>query len=187
MRDGCIQADKALGHGASCGECPFSVCHLDEKEWASEQARWPVRMLLMWYRGKDIPEIASAIGTSKDTVRRSLDELHPEKWGTRWLGWWHRMLVKRNAEGRPVTELERIFKLAEQQISVIIKEESGRSSQQSDNQVVADAQGLPQELLETPDFERWHKLVREMWWIMDGDPWVMAEGGAPGTPSEDTR
>jgi len=172
IRDGCIEADKLLGNGATCGECPFDQGHVDEKEWASEQARWPVRMLRMWYQGKDIAEIASAIGTSKSTVRRSLDEFRPEKWGNDWFEWWRGMLVKRNVEGRPIAELERILKLNKQQISAIIKEESGRSSQQSDNQAVLDEQSLPQGLLNTPEFERWHKLA----WGRCGGSWTVTPG-----------
>ena len=177
IRDGCIEADKLLGNGSTCGECPFDQCHVDEKEWASEQAHWPVRMLLMWYQGKDIAEIASAIGTSKGTVRRSLNEFRPEKWGNDWLEWWRRMLFRRKTEGMSMSELERISKLNEQQISAIIKEESGGSSQKRNKRLVGSVLTLPQELLNTPDFERWHKLARGMWWVMDGDPWVMAEGG----------
>ena len=193
MRDGCSEADKTLGHKASCVECSFDQCHLDDKDWASGEARWPIRMLLMWYEGKGIQDIATKIGVSEDTVRRSLNEIHPQTWGPGWLAWWNQMLLERHNEGMSMQELTRVFKLDEGQISGILKEESSSSAQQRNNQADpgtkrhAGERGLPQELLDTDEFERWHKFTREMWWVMDGDPWVMAEGGAPNPLSPDTK
>ena len=167
MRDGCSKADETLGHDSSCLECPFDKCHLDDKGWASEEAHWPGRMLLLWYDGKSIPDIAAITGAGESTVKRSLQGLDLSAWGPGWRAWWHRMLLEQHTAGKPINELSRIFKLGEPEIRKILKEESESSSAK---------QGLPPELLDTPEYERWHKSVRQVRWVMEGDPFAVTEG-----------
>ncbi len=174
MREGCSKADKSLGHSSSCLECPFDQCHLDDKGWASAEARWPGRMLLLWYHGKGIQDIAALTGASESTVKRSLQVLDPPLWEPAWHAWWHQILLEQHAEGRPMHELVRIFKLSENEINNILKEESGSSTRRRIDH--SGKQGLSTELLDTPEYERWHKSVRQMRWVMEGDPYAVTEG-----------
>jgi len=138
-----------------------------DKGWASEKARWPGELLLLWYQGKDAQDISTVTGASKNTVTRILEELDPPAWGPEWRAWWYRMLLEQHAAGKPVNELSRIFKLDEPEIRKLLKEETVGSTVEL---------GLPPELLNTPEYERWHKSVRHMRWAMEGDPFAITEG-----------
>jgi len=124
-------------------------------------------MLLLWYDGKSIPDIATTTGASKNTVIRILEELDPSAWGSGWRVWWQQTLLEQHAAGKPMTELTRIFKLSEPEIRKILKDKSVSPTAK---------QGLPSELLNTREYERWHKSARQVRWVLEGDPFAITEG-----------
>jgi AraC-like DNA-binding protein len=193
MRDGCTKADDFLGHKSACSKCPLKPeqCPYGDRPWSSPQARYPGRILTLWYEGKSVQEITAETGASERTVKRWLRELSPPSWGPEFRAWRNRMVLERYNEGRPVAELVKIFKLSRRQIYRVLKEESGKQPHDVSRPVASALKTQhtrtkrSEKLSAMPGYDKWQIYKKFIKWLEEADLSAVMEGKASPPPIPD--
>ena len=185
-KDGCKQADLAIGNTSSCIECPFSHCVLeDRKGWANLEDRLPGRILVLWHQYRNIRKVSEKTRVSEKTVKRVLQALRPPTWGPEWRNWRNKMIIDRRAEGKTICDISKIFKISPRQVSRIIKDNrTGQSShdkqrERKNRQLSTIMTQQIKSLESSQGYELYSTYNEFLKWLMVGDREDIKQGKMP--------